>query len=269
MGIFHVRIGGARVLSPRDRGYTGLTVPLRGHCSIRHGGLSTGYSFGTAHVLQDDDPFDFSSPRPVELLVANFDQELIKNQLAGLRDGLSKQALPSDLSLATPAGASLFRHLRSVWTDLETGAEWVEQDALVARMESLLAGLFALALDRTREDVALDPNAGRRVVDRAIEFIHAHLTDAISLSDIAAEVEVSARALQRAFSRHVGRTPIRYLRDCRLDAANRDLLGAAGATESVTEIAYRYGFLHLSRFAASYRAKFGERPSETRRRAPG
>ena len=76
-----------------------------------------------------------------------------------------------------------------------------------------------------------------------------------------------ARSLQRAFRRVLGRSPLRYLKDCRLDAARRDLVSADPAALSVTEVAYRYGFAHLSRFAETYRAEFGERPSETLRRA--
>jgi AraC-like DNA-binding protein len=44
----------------------------------------------------------------------------------------------------------------------------------------------------------------------------------------------------------------------------RDELRSLDPTEAtVTEIAYRWGFWHLGRFAARYRARFGEMPSET------
>ena len=42
--------------------------------------------------------------------------------------------------------------------------------------------------------------------------------------------------------------------------------GATGA--GVREVAQKYGFLHLGHFAAQYRARFGERPSETRAPRP-
>jgi transcriptional regulator GlxA family with amidase domain len=32
----------------------------------------------------------------------------------------------------------------------------------------------------------------------------------------------------------------------------------------VRDVAAKYGFLHMGHFAAQYRARFGERPSETR-----
>ena len=53
----------------------------------------------------------------------------------------------------------------------------------------------------------------------------------------------------------------------RLAAAHQDLLDAdpAGGA-SVAEIAHRWGFAHLARFAERYRQAYGEKPSETLRR---
>jgi AraC-like DNA-binding protein len=45
-----------------------------------------------------------------------------------------------------------------------------------------------------------------------------------------------------------------------------DLL-RADTDESVTRIAMKWGFRHLGRFAVGYRDRFGETPSQTRRRA--
>jgi transcriptional regulator GlxA family with amidase domain len=55
------------------------------------------------------------------------------------------------------------------------------------------------------------------------------------------------------------------LREMRLDRVRAELQASAGVSGSgVREVAQRYGFLHLGHFAAQYRARFGERPSETR-----
>ena len=59
-----------------------------------------------------------------------------------------------------------------------------------------------------------------------------------------------------------GTTPSRLLREIRLDRA-RALL-RSGAVPSVSAAATSAGFTHLGRFAAAYRARFGELPSTTR-----
>jgi AraC-like DNA-binding protein len=104
--------------------------------------------------------------------------------------------------------------------------------------------------------------AGRTAVDRALDFIHADPGAALSLADVARAAGVGMRALTRGFEKRRGISPIRYLQQCRLERARADLLDGRG---SVTEIAYRWGFGNLGDFAASYRDRYGERPSATLR----
>jgi transcriptional regulator GlxA family with amidase domain len=77
---------------------------------------------------------------------------------------------------------------------------------------------------------------------------------------------VTQRTLRKAFKTVCGTTPYRYLREQRLQEAREALLHASPA-ETVTSIATDYGFWELGRFSVEYRAAFGERPSETLRRA--
>jgi AraC family ethanolamine operon transcriptional activator len=51
-----------------------------------------------------------------------------------------------------------------------------------------------------------------------------------------------------------------------LNAARRDLRMARDRSERISDIAMRWGFLHLGRFAEEYRLLFGERPTDTLRR---
>lgn len=88
----------------------------------------------------------------------------------------------------------------------------------------------------------------------------------IDLADIARKSGYSLRSLERIFRSSVGMPPDRYFMNMRLNGALRDLL-AAGPTCTVTEVATRWGFKHLSRFAEYYRRAFGELPSRTLSRA--
>jgi transcriptional regulator GlxA family with amidase domain len=69
------------------------------------------------------------------------------------------------------------------------------------------------------------------------------------------------RALQRNFREYVGVSPREYVRWVRLDRARDDL--AAGAGGTVAEIAFRWGFTHVPRFAGAYQGRYGEAPSAT------
>ena len=74
-------------------------------------------------------------------------------------------------------------------------------------------------------------------------------------------MHLSPRALQEGFSRDIGQSPMAYLRQVRLRRVHEALLLADPASTSVRTLAISYGFLHLGRFAATYRQAFGVLPS--------
>ncbi|HJT92805.1 MAG TPA: helix-turn-helix transcriptional regulator [Mycobacterium sp.] len=100
---------------------------------------------------------------------------------------------------------------------------------------------------------------------RAVTFIHDNAQRNIGLGDIAAAVGVTPRSVQYMFRRHLGTTPLEYLRRLRLDRAHRDLQAADPAVDTVTAIAGRWGFSHPGRFSIAYRQAFGTKPSRTLR----
>jgi transcriptional regulator GlxA family with amidase domain len=102
---------------------------------------------------------------------------------------------------------------------------------------------------------------------RAIAFIHENAHRDIGLSDIAAAINVTPRSVQYTFRRHLGTTPLEYLRRVRLDRAHRDLEAADPSIATVMEIAGRWQFGHPGRFSIAYREAFGRPPSRTLRGA--
>lgn len=137
------------------------------------------------------------------------------------------------------------------------------------------AGLFDLVVSGFLATFALTADhgsaAGRDVhpaaVRRALAYIDDHLGEPISVVDIAAAARLSPRGLQAAFRRDLGVTPIEQVQIARLTAVREELLRAdASQGVTVAEVAHRWGFAHLARFAARYRAVYGENPSQTLRR---
>ena len=100
---------------------------------------------------------------------------------------------------------------------------------------------------------------------RAIAFIDDNAHRDITNADIADAAHVTIRAVQHAFRRHLGTTPTAYLRRVRLEYAHRDLTAADPAEQTVTGIAYRWGFPSPSRFAVYYRDVYGILPGHTLR----
>ncbi len=88
------------------------------------------------------------------------------------------------------------------------------------------------------------------------------------MTEIAAASGVSVRALQDGFRQFRDMTPLEALRNLRLEGAHA-ALRAPQPGDSVTTIALRWGFAHLSRFAITYAERYRELPSETLRRRGG
>jgi len=99
-------------------------------------------------------------------------------------------------------------------------------------------------------------------LQRARAFMDAHLHEDISLSDIARHSGASARSLSRMCQLQYGVSPMQLLRDLRLDRIRQELVDAS-VDHNVSEIAMRWGYSHLGRFAAAYRQRFGEAPHQT------
>jgi len=110
-------------------------------------------------------------------------------------------------------------------------------------------------------------DASRGSTERALEYIHAHAAQALTLGEIAQAAGVGVRALMRGFEKRLGVSPMRYLLHWRLDRARADLLDAAPESSTVTDIALRWGFGNLGDFAARYRSRFGELPRATLQRS--
>lgn len=107
-------------------------------------------------------------------------------------------------------------------------------------------------------------DAHRDTLRRAIAFIEASPDLDMTVADIARAAYVTPRAIQLAFRRQLGTTPLAYLRQVRLEHAHRQLTDATpGDGTTVTRTAFDWGFANPGRFAEQYRAAYGELPSST------
>jgi TolB-like protein/AraC-like DNA-binding protein/Flp pilus assembly protein TadD len=102
-------------------------------------------------------------------------------------------------------------------------------------------------------------------VKRAIGYLRQARAGKLSIADLVSHCAVPERTLQKHFRAFLGMSPLDYWRRLRLAAARNELLRCPDDA-SVTEIATRFGFTHLGRFARQYRRRFGEAPSSTLRR---
>jgi AraC-like DNA-binding protein len=249
-----------------------IDIPTRGRARMRasHGSPVHGTQ-QTAGV--------FMPGRPVELdLGEGFAQLSLmvpRDQLQLELENLLGRALGrpvefgAELDLTTPGGRMIMQALQMV--DEASGQEDgpLTHPLAVQRLEQVLIHslLFAQPHNHSAAMTRPSPAPGVRPVSQAVELLRDSPAHPWTVAELAAGVSLSVRSLQEGFRRSLDTTPMAYLRHLRLEKVHQELATAAPGTVSVTEVAARWGFVHLGRFAAAYRSEFAERPSDTMRSA--
>jgi AraC-like DNA-binding protein len=142
--------------------------------------------------------------------------------------------------------------------DIEA-AHGLEQQLIHALIECLSAGSADEGTPATRRH--------QDVVVRFEGLLQAQPERNPRMAEICAALGVSERLLRSLCAEHLGMSPTSYLRLRRMSLVHRTLWRGDPAAETVSEVVRRYGFRDLGRFAANYRALFGELPSATLRRS--
>ena len=132
------------------------------------------------------------------------------------------------------------------------------------RTLSELENLIKTALIVAVEKPVRHP-ASRGHVEAAKDYIYQHLSEPLSVPEIAAAAGCGVRSLQMAFQRDENTTVTDYVARVRLERAFA-LLSTAGDDRTVTSIALECGFSHLGRFGQKFRQVYGQTPGEVLRR---
>lgn len=133
--------------------------------------------------------------------------------------------------------------------------------------EQLLVSLLLAGQPHVDEFKARQSGVAPSTVRRAEAFIRSNAAAPITLNDIAGAAGVPVRTLLDGFRRFRNMSPMRTVRDTRLELAREVLWRDEAGT--VADIAMNCGFGHLGRFAQAYAERFGEHPSDTRARRRG
>jgi len=127
-------------------------------------------------------------------------------------------------------------------------------------------GLFSLDETWDHVDAALQRrrklgDEARRLVRKAMAYLHEHHSEPITRQDLARHVAMDDDYLTFCFRKELGVTPVVYLNRCRINHAKRLL---SETDKSVTEIAMEVGFSDSSYFSRVFRREVGRSPEAYR-----
>ena len=190
---------------------------------------------------------------------------LLRRKLEALLDGQQVDSIEFQpmFDQMRGAGATVRRMSDFLFAELEHSDTLLTNEIAIRSFEENLALCLLLGLPHNyterlgRQKAAAAPGNVRRTE----AFIRANAGLPLTIAEIAEAAGCSVRSLQMAFHRFRGTTPMRVLQQARLEQARTEML-RAGQTESVARIAADHGFSSPTRFAQSFRRKYGVYPSE-------
>lgn len=156
--------------------------------------------------------------------------------------------------------------LERIWLDMVRECQEHPPAHATARKALLMLLLvrIARAWSRNRQDSAMLFDARRNLLAQAVSHIDSHVSESVSLDDLAARCYVSPGYFRKRFRETTGLSPLEYINRRRIAMA-QELLGQKDLT--VAEVAGRVGIPDANYFARLFRQLVGVTPTAYRRQS--
>jgi AraC-like DNA-binding protein len=255
-----------------ERPYYQVNVLAAGQMELLHRGSSVASSPGLANVCLPEG--ELAVPRWAagsRMIALRVNRNVLEDALS---DALGRQLtaqIEFKPSLVTTRGlARTWMHMFTVLAQEIFRPDSALTQPLVASpfVHSLIYALL-LAGDHPYREV-LGSHAkfvAPQSIRPAVDIIEAEPHLPLTVASLAGRCHISSRTLQQGFVRHMGMSPMTYLRQVRLRRAHQELLASDPSIETVASIATRWGYTNPGRFAAAHAARYGEPPAATLRRS--
>jgi AraC-like DNA-binding protein len=264
----YLRFGDAVRIRTAEAANYHVDIPVSGTMVARTGLRDPVYSSPqTAAVFMPSLPADIDCDSECAQLCLMFPRMDVRADLENLlgRPITGSLDFATTLDLTNSRGAAFVQILRLVDWESRRPDGVLSHRLAAQRLEQFLLDILIFTQPHNYSDAIRlrQPAAGVRPISRAVELLRSDPGHPWTAGELAAAVSVSTRSLHDGFRHATGTSPMAYLRELRLHAVHDELAVAEPGSITVTEAATRWGFVHLGRFAATYRRQFAELPSDT------
>lgn len=239
-----------------------LQVLLRGNCLWRGHGQEHYFAPGELLLINPDDPVDLTYSDDCEKFILKVPTALLESVCDEQRwryPGQGVRFVENRYQLDALEG--FVGLLAMICQEAEATQPMPRvQEHYAQIIVSKMLGLMRTNVSRG------DIDAHTASFDAIADYIARHLKHDLDSEALARQAHMSVRSLYGLFERNAATTPKNYIRQMRLERIHACLSDPTCNVRNVTEVAMDYGFLHLGRFADSYRKQFGELPSDTLKR---
>lgn len=265
--LYHRHGASVRVVPQLLRDFFLLQIPIRGEAIVKVGHQEVYCNPTQAVMISPMMGVDMRFGQGCEQLIVRIEKSDIERHLEqqlGRNIGLPLEFSPA-VPLSTTGAQEITSLLKLMAVSVMDGEGICSSAIGRTNLVSLLLSGLLSCLDHNYRD-ELSRGVGRprpAYIAKAQNYMRQNLAQPITPEDVAEAVHVSTRALYAGFKLYLNTTPMRYLKELRLDAVRDALANNEGQDISVTTIAMDCGFYHLGHFCAAYKERFGELPRET------
>ena len=249
------------------RGKVCFAVPIAIPGAIRMQGREADET--SLFVLRGGEEFMFHMPMGMDMLSLTFDSELFDHALDDSPDAENIEKLLKQpvIRIPTHRFSECRRRLVAMFSEAIADGTASTQTGFEPNLESaLLDELMELLADHHLKSLERQPTSVHSfIVERCHHLTVSDTFNPPNVIDLCERLKISRRTIQNSFKNVTETTPTHYIRSIRLNGARRELMSTHSAELSIGDAASKWGFSHLSHFAADYHGLFGELPSQTLR----
>lgn len=246
-----------------------VQVPLSGKSVVRCGSQRVHATPELASVVSPTEPLSQRLSADCAWLICRIERAALEVRLRDLLGESLQQPLRFELGMDVTSGFGMSWRiaLMTLVDELDRPDSLINYPLAAHQYEEGLMTALLVAQRNNYSDMIGRGHhtAPSRALGLAQELMESHPEWEHTTASLALEVGVSVRTLQKGFRDHWETTPSAYLKDVRLRRVHDELRSAHSDNATVGSIAGRWGFTHAGRFAALYRERFGETPSQTLR----
>lgn len=226
-----------------------------GHSTVQQSGITVHLSPGDLMLLDSVGRCEIKPEGLIEHVSLALSRDQVRKHVVG------RASLVGKISSRNACGRMLHILMDQMCKDESTGQDSAQGAALQAAFTALLQP--GLAFDEA-DICGIDGlNGGnlrsyvQRVIDKSLS------QPSLTPAALAGGLNISVRHLYRLFEEE-GDSVCRYIQRARLKRSAEDLANPCFRTESITSIAYKWGFTDSAHFSRSFKKQYDQSPKDFR-----
>lgn len=238
-----------------------ITVPIQGTCYFSHENREVPLLAGEGLLLRPQDKHSFYIGSQDRVIIFKI------NDHSFFPSGMEGGPEPAQQQRFNVPELSLFLQRWSASFFMSSNADCLAHEEQELQLLDYVRGMIwkenrAMLHEPIPRALSHQSNSG--FMQRAIEYIHDHYCDSISIDDLAAIALQSRHHFIRSFKAFTGATPYQYVLRLRIAEAKRQL---KHSKSSVTDISYKLGFSSPSQFYRLFIKATGVTPESYRQQS--